>query len=247
MIQLRSVAFTLAFYAFTLFIGVFGMPLLLTERGSLWVARTWSHVSVWLLRVIAGTRLEVRGRENMPEGAFILACKHQSALETVALVTMVPIPTFILKRELMWMPFFGWFLNRSGMIPVNRGARAAALKAMSADTKAAVARGRHIIIFPEGTRRPVGAEPLYKWGVAHLYGSLKVPCVPAALNTGLFWPRNSFLRYPGTAVIELLPPIPPGLSKETFNNTLSAVIEEASNRLVAEELAKGPTRTSAPV
>lgn len=234
MIFLRSVAFNVAFYGFTLFIGLFGLPLLLTERGSLSVARTWSYVSIWLLRVIAGLKLDIRGRENMPDGPFIVASKHQSAFETIALVTLVPIPTFILKRELMWIPFFGWFLNRSGMIPVNRGARAAALKAMGECARQAMAKNRQIIIFPEGTRRMVGAPPAYKWGVAHLYDALSVPVVPAALNTGVYWPRRTFLKTPGTAVIEFLPALPVGMDKETMLTAAREEIEKASDRLAAE-------------
>ncbi|GGE51095.1 1-acyl-sn-glycerol-3-phosphate acyltransferase [Agaricicola taiwanensis] len=232
---LRSLAFNIALYVAFLVISLLLSPvLLLPQRTVLRVAKIWASSSLWLLKVVAGVDIEVRGREHLPQGPFLVASKHQSALETIALVTLVPIPTFILKRELMWLPIFGWYLNRTGMISVDRGARAAALKSMTKYARRAIALDRQIIIFPEGTRRPVGAEPAYKWGVAHLYDALQVPCVPIALNTGLFWPRRTFLRHPGTAVIEILPPVAPGLPKEAFLAEISARIETASNALVAE-------------
>ena len=143
-------------------------------------------------------------------------------------------PAFILKRELQWLPLFGWYARKGRMIPVDRGARAQALAAIARDSRIQLARGRQIIIFPEGTRRPAGAEPSYKYGIVHLYAETNVPCVPIALNSGLFWPRRSILRYPGTIRVEILDPIPPGLDKETFATRLRDEIEEATARLIAQ-------------
>src|SRR5215213_3435752 len=209
------------------------MPtLLLPSRYLLAVARGWARANLRLLRVVCGIRADFRGLEKIPPGGLIIASKHQSVWETFALLPYVNDPTFILKRELMWIPLFGWCLWKAGMIPVDRGARGPALAAMTERAKVEVQRGRQIIIFPEGTRRPPGAEPRYKFGVAHLYAETGVPCLPVALNSGLFWGRRQFLRYPGTIRLEVLDPIPPGLDKQVFFQTLQTDLEAASNRLV---------------
>jgi len=141
---------------------------------------------------------------------------------------------FIVKRELMWLPFFGWYMAKAGMIPVDRGKGSEALAAMTARARTELARGRQIIIFPEGTRRPAGAEPKYKFGVARLYADTGAPCVPIALNSGLFWPRRSFLRFPGTIRVEVLDPIAPGLDPQAFFARLQDVVESATARLIAQ-------------
>jgi 1-acyl-sn-glycerol-3-phosphate acyltransferase len=186
------------------------------------------------LRVICGIKVEWRGLDRIPKGPLLVAAKHQSIWETFALVPMFPDPTFIIKRELMWIPLFGWCCWKADMIPVDRGAGKKTLVAIRAGTRAALAKGRQIIVFPEGTRRPAGAAPDYKSGVAHLYVGVNATCLPVALNSGLFWPRRKWLRHPGTIVVEFLDPIPPGLRREDFLKRLENVIETASTRLVAE-------------
>jgi 1-acyl-sn-glycerol-3-phosphate acyltransferase len=198
------------------------------------VAKAWGRTSTWLLRVICGTRVEITGLEKIPWGPLLVASKHQSTWETFGILSLFADPTFILKRELLWLPLFGWFAKKGRMIPVDRGARAQALAAIAKEAKIHLALGRQIIIFPEGTRRPAGAEPSYKFGVVHLYAESGVPCLPIALNSGQFWPRRSLLRYPGTIRVEILDPIPPGLDKETFANRLRDTIEQATARLVAK-------------
>jgi len=198
------------------------------------VAKSWGRTSTWLLRVICGTRVEITGVEKIPWGPLLVASKHQSTWETFGIISLFADPAFILKRELLWLPFFGWYAWKGRMIPVNRGARAQALAAIAKDARLHLAKGRQIIIFPEGTRRPPGAEPNYKYGVVHLYAESDVPCLPIALNSGQFWPRRSFLRYPGTIRVEILNPIPPGLDKETFLNRLRGEIEGATARLIAD-------------
>jgi len=141
---------------------------------------------------------------------------------------------FILKRELQWIPIFGWLTIKGRMVPVYRGGGSQALAAMIERARIELADNRQLIIFPEGTRRPAGAEPRYKFGVAHLYAAGGVPCVPIALNSGLFWPRRSLRRFPGTVVAEILDPIPPGLDKDTFFARLQNDIETATARLIAE-------------
>lgn len=239
MIVLRSIALNTAFYVFLVLTAVLGTPFLIAPKGALKVARFWARGSLWLVETIGGIKFEVRGREKLPAGGCLIAAKHQSFLDTFGMVPSVGDFAFILKRELNWLPFFGWYTWRSGMIGVNRGARSKALKDMTVEAKKAIANGRQIIIYPEGTRRPPGAPPVYKYGPVHLYAQLETVAVPVAVNTGLYWPRRSFLRYPGTAVLEFLDPIPPGMEAEAFKQKLESVIEEGSARLIAEARARG--------
>jgi 1-acyl-sn-glycerol-3-phosphate acyltransferase len=194
----------------------------------------WARSNLWLLKAIAGIDVEFRGRHNIPPGGLLVASKHQSLWETFALLTVFDDPAFVLKRELMWLPLFGWLAWKAGMVPVNRGAGSAALSDMNERARGEARRGRQILIFPEGTRRAPGAEPAYKFGIAHLYGNLDFPCLPVALNSGLFWPRRRFIRRPGTIVVEFLEPIPPGLPRKEFMEELQARIETATDRLIAE-------------
>ena len=235
MTLIRSLIFNALFYLNTLVWLLIGVPtFFLPYRGTIWVAKSWGRVSVVLLRV-AGIKFELRGREKIPPGALIVASKHQSAWETFALLPLFDNPLFILKRELEWIPFFGWLLIKGRMVPVNRGAGSQALVEMTERARIELARSRQLIIFPEGTRRPAGAEPRYKYGVAHLYAAAGVPCLPVALNSGVFWPRRrSLMLKPGTVVVEILDPIMPGLDKDVFFRRLQDAIEPASARLIAE-------------
>lgn len=196
--------------------------------------RAHARVSLWLLKVIVGTKIEVRGRENLPSGAFLVASKHQSAWDTFALLPIFRDPALVMKAELRWIPFYGWFSIKFGHILVQRGRAAAALKAMIRDARHRAAQGREILIFPEGTRSAPGSAPDYKPGVVALYEGLALPCVPVALNSGMFWPRRRLIRFPGTIIVEILQPLPAGLSRTTFKRDLEHRIEQASNRLIAE-------------
>ena len=140
----------------------------------------------------------------------------------------------VLKKELIYIPFFGWFICKFRMIAVERSAGSAALRNLVRQAEACIAAGRQVVIMPEGTRRAPDDPPAYKPGAAALYGTLGVPCVPFALNSGLFWPRRKFLRHPGTIVLEFLPPIPPGLPRKDFQAALEGAIEPATQALVAE-------------
>jgi 1-acyl-sn-glycerol-3-phosphate acyltransferase len=240
MLVLRSLIFNLAFYLNTCFWLIVALPtFFMPYTGVLWVAKTWGRVNLWLLRVIAGIRYDIRGRERIPQGGLIVACKHQSAWETFALLHLFTSPTFIMKRELQWIPIFGWLTIKGRMVSVNRGAGAQALKDMAERARVELSRGRQLIIFPEGTRRAVDAEPRYKFGVAYLYAEEGVPVLPVALNSGLFWPRRTFLRHPGTVVVDILDPIPPGKEKHQFARELQETIERATQRLVDEARAAG--------
>jgi 1-acyl-sn-glycerol-3-phosphate acyltransferase len=231
---IRSAVFNIAFYLnLVLFLVVFS-PLLFAKRTSaMWGLKLWARTSIWLLGAIAGTRLQVRGRQYIPEGAAIVAAKHQSLFETFALLPLLADPAMVLKRELMVIPLFGWFAKKFRMIPVDRGAGASALRKLIGRARQELRFERQVLIFPEGTRRPPGAPPDYKPGTAALYLNLGVPCVPLALNSGLFWPRRKFMRYPGTIVFEFLPPIPAGLPRDDFAAKLQDVLETKSSELLA--------------
>jgi 1-acyl-sn-glycerol-3-phosphate acyltransferase len=232
---IRSIAFNVLFYLNTLVWLAVAVPTaLMPYQAVIWVAKTWGRVNLVLLRVVAGIDCKVRGAEKIPAGPLIVASKHQSAWETFALLSLFDSPLFIVKRELMWIPIFGWLMHKGRMVPVDRGAGAQALASMTEGARIELARNRQLIIFPEGTRRPAGAEPRYKFGVAHLYAAEGVPCLPIALNSGLFWPRRSILRYPGTVLVEILDPIAPGLDKDAFFERLKNEMEAATARLVAE-------------
>jgi len=234
-VVVRSLAFNALFYLVLLGYFVVALPTLLLPRwGILRLARHWAHTNLWLLRVVCRIDVDWRGIEKIPRGAVLVAAKHQSAWETFALLTVLAEPTFILKRELLWIPFYGWFARHAGMIPVERGGGKPALVAMTARAREALLEGRQIVVFPEGTRRPPGAEPKYKFGIAHLYAEGVAPCVPIALNSGLFWPRRQFLRHPGTIAVEVLDPIAPGLPMEEFFQRLQQDIEAATTRLMAQ-------------
>ncbi len=237
----RSVLFNIALYLNFTILGVLFSPVLLLPQKWGWpVVRVWASSSLWWHRLICGVGEDVRGLENRPAGGYIVACKHQSSWETLRLVTLVEKPAFILKRELMWMPIFGWYLYRFGQIPVDRGKRSVALAAMTENAKRAIANGQQIIIFPEGTRRPPGADPHYRYGIVHLYKTLGVPCLPIAVNSGLFWPRRSSVHIPGTVRVDILPPIEAGLGGDEFAERLQSDIESASNALIEEALQTYP-------
>jgi 1-acyl-sn-glycerol-3-phosphate acyltransferase len=237
----RALLFNLAFYLNTLLHVVLWLPVLLLPRAALWkTVHSWARVNHWLLRTICGTRSEIRHAERISHGPLLVACKHQSTWEAFALPHLLDDPVFVVKRELMWIPIFGWYVAKARMIPVLRGGRAMVLEAMArrAAEEVRSGQGRQVVVFPEGTRRAVGAAPAYKYGIVYLYTRLGVPCVPVALNAGVFWPRRSLAIRPGKIVMEFLEPIPPGLDPEVFFARLQAAIEGATDRLVAEAAGK---------
>ena len=232
-IFLRSLVYNVLFYALLVFWILVAIPTyLMPPRAFMAVAKAWARSSVWLMRVICNTKMEVRGLEKIPEGPLIVASKHQSMWETFALMPFFDAPLFIYKRELAWIPFFGWYLMKSRMIGVDRGGGLRSLMEMARRAPKEIQSGRQLIIFPEGTRTPVGAPPNYMTGVGQIYAHSGVPCLPVALNSGLFWPRRTFMRYPGTLVVEFLDPLPPGLKRKDFVTRIATVIEAATNRLV---------------
>jgi 1-acyl-sn-glycerol-3-phosphate acyltransferase len=235
-ILLRSALFQVAFFAHcTIWFIMAIIGWVLPQQAMLTFARWWSAGGLFLHELIVGSRVEIRGEENVIRGPALVAAKHQSAWETMAIVLFFPKPTYILKRELIWLPLFGWHLLKAGQVPINRGDRQKALNSMTEGVRRATRQGRHILIFPEGTRRKVGAPPSYRYGVARIYASLgDVPCQPVALVSGLAWPRNTLLHYPRRIIMEFLPPIPAGLSGETFVERMKESVEDISGRLAAE-------------
>jgi 1-acyl-sn-glycerol-3-phosphate acyltransferase len=231
----RSILFNILFYLNLLIYLIAAIPaFFLRYRAVVAFAQSWGRTNLWLLRAVCGIDVEWIGLEKIPPGPLIVAAKHQSTWETFALLTILDDPTFIIKRELMWIPWFGWYTWKARMIAVDRGARTQALVAMTERARVELARNRRqLVIFPEGTRRAPGAEPAYKFGVVHLYGELGVPCLPVALNSGLVWRRRSFLRHPGTVRVEILDPIAPGLGRTEFFERLKNGIETATARLIA--------------
>ena len=239
MIILRSLVFNALFYVNTALWLIAALPtFFMPYRAIIEVAKAWGRFNRALTRMVAGIDYEIRGAEKIPRGPVIVAAKHQSAWETFALLSLFDNPTFIIKRELQWIPIFGWFTIKGRMVPVQRGAGSQTLTNMIERARIELSRGRQLVIFPEGTRRAPGAEPRYKYGVAQLYAAEGVPCIPIALNSGLFWPRRSLRRNPGTILVEVLDPILPGLDKDVFLERLKNEIETATARLIAESQAK---------
>jgi 1-acyl-sn-glycerol-3-phosphate acyltransferase len=235
MLLLRSFVFNILFYLVLATMLVLGSWLLLCPR--IWAIRAlqlWAKISIWLLEVICGTKMEVRGREHIPHGGTLVAGKHQSFWETFAILPLLNDPCMVLKRELTFIPFFGWFCLKFKMIAVQRSAGSQALRQLVARGKEEIARGRDIVIMPEGTRRDPNSLPDYKPGAAALYVGLGVACVPFGLNSGVFWPRRKFLRYPGTIILEFGAPIPAGLTRKEFQLALQGEIEKISHRLLSE-------------
>ena len=241
MILLRSFAFQLVFWLWTAFLGLAALPLLLLPRRMVMAFGTfWSKGTLALLRLVAGLDFELRGSENLPAGAVIVAMKHQSAWDTFAAPVLFRDPAVVIKRELGWLPFYGWYALKAGSIPVDRGGGASAVKRMIRAAERVKAAGRPILIFPEGTRAAVGEKRPYLPGVAALYQFLGLPLVPVAVNSGLFWKRRSLIRRPGKVLVEILPAIPPGLDRHQVIAMLQSRIEDATAALVLESRRSGP-------
>ena len=231
---LRSFFFNVGWYAGTTIIAIVGSPILLMPRRFVvaW-SLFWIDFCLWWLRITCRLTHRVGGLENMPAGPVIFACKHQSSWETLAFSRLFPGAATVMKRELVLIPVVGWAMARVGNIAVERGDGSKALRGLVKQARATLAEGRSILIFPEGTRVAVGDERPYQVGTAALYRQLGVPVVPVALNSGLFWGRRKFIKRPGVIDVEILPAIPPGLSRDVFMTTLRERIEGATNRLVA--------------
>lgn len=246
---IRSALFYVAFLGQTVLLAIIVGSIDLMTRSRpeappaiLSIGRYWGESNKWLLSVLVGIRSEVSGAGNIPAGGCLIASKHQSDWDIFALLPFTAMPAFIAKKELLDIPFFGWAAKRLNTIPIDRSRGSQAIPQMLRDARAAVEKGAQIIIFPEGTRKAPLAPPDYRYGVVRLYGALNVPVVPVALNSGLYWGRNSLVLWPGTARARILEPIAPGLPPETFLARLTGAIERNTEALVLEAAAEGLAR-----
>lgn len=237
MILLRAVLFNIAFFGLTALVSLGALPLLAAPRqGIMAVARFWARSSVALLRVIVGVRVELRGMDHIPPGPVVIAAKHQSAFDTIIWLTLLPDTAYVLKKELLSIPFYGWHLRKAGMIPVDRAGGGAALRAMLRSTQAALSEGRQVVIFPEGTRTAPGQRIPYQPGVVAIAGLGLAPVIPVATDSGRVWARRAVLKRPGVIRISVLPPLPPGLPRAKLLTELAAGIETETDRLLGEDI-----------
>ena len=231
----RALLFNSLYLLWSAMMHVVCLPLLLGPARVIHAAaRIWIGGILWLLKICVGLTVLEAGSGNLPRQPALFAVKHQSAWETLYLSRRLINPAFVLKKELLLIPVFGWFLSRAGMVAIDRSGKASALKKMVADARAILATGRPVVIFPEGTRVAPGSRRPYQPGIAALYTQLNVPVVPVALNSGLFWGKQAIVKKPGIITIEYLPPIPPGLDRKAFMRTLEASIEDAAERLARQ-------------
>lgn len=239
--MVRAVILMIILYPSLVLWMIAGLPILILPRHMMTkLARAWSRYFLNLCRFIAGIDIEIRGRENIPSGPLLVASKHQSIWETFALLHLFDDPCFILKQELSFIPLFGWYVYKMRNVPIDRkgGSRTLTKLIRTAHSEIRRDKGRQIVLFPEGTRRPPGAEPAYRFGVAALYSGLDVPCLPIGLNSGVYWPRRSLRLRRGTIIVDILPVIQPGLPRDEFLSRLEADIESSSNRLLQEARSK---------
>ncbi len=235
MMMARSLLYVALFYLWSTACGLVMTPLILAPRS--WTMRAmaiWARVVTALLGLICGIRVEVRGRQYLPTGPALVAAKHQCMFDTMGPLAVFPDACYVMKRELLRIPFYGWFCRKAGMIEVDRQGQAQALRKLITDSRRRMAESRQLVIFPEGTRMPPGTKADYQPGVAGLYRDLGLPCTPMATNSGAHWPPHGFIRRPGTIVYEFLEPIPAGLHRAAFMRELETRIETASTRLLGE-------------
>lgn len=232
MTYLRSTLFHMCFWLWTLGLGVAAAPSLLSKTLTQRICCLWVDTTLWLLRVCCGLSLDVRGAQHIQNTPAIYASKHQSTLDTLALWKLLNGPAFILKKQLLWIPIYGWYLWRCSHIAIDRKAGRVALESINAQAQQMIDAGRSIIIFPEGTRTKPGEKRPYKTaGVSTLYESLSCPLVPVALNTGLFWPKRQYVKKAGKATIAFLPPVAAGLQNNDMVEAVRDAIEGKSESL----------------
>lgn len=235
LLLIQSLAFNLTFFSWAFISAVIFAPLfIVSAEMALKAGKPWAKGSLFLARIFCGIKYEVRGRENIQNIPVIYASKHQSAWDTLIFLALFPNVAYVLKKELLRLPFWGWYLWRMKMIAIDRSAGASSIKQLVRDSKAALAAGRPIVIFPEGTRTKLRSEPNYHAGITAMYSSLATAVVPVALNSGIYWEKNAFFKKPGTIVIEFLPIIEAGLPKKEFITRLQHDIEGATNKLLEE-------------
>lgn len=235
-VRMCDIAFLLAWAVLTLIMGIVLLPVLVSRHATQAVAHHWAGITLALVKKTSGINSHMRGYHYISKSPAIYAAKHQSAWDTLMLWSVLGSPAFVLKRELYLIPVFGWYLWRSGQVAIDRRAGKKAVASMVAQARRYVAQGRSIVVFPEGTRKAVGAVPHYKKGIAYVSAELGVPVVPVALNAGKFWPRSLLLKRSGNAVIEFLPAMPPaGNAKDAWLSDLETRVETATAKLLQQE------------
>lgn len=232
----RSILFVIWMYGLMALLGILFLPaLILPKSVTFWAISLYARGLIFGLRVICGIEVEIRGRQQMPRGTVLYAGKHNCMLDVFIPFLVMPAPAIILKQELLWYPFLGWYALKTAMIPIDRAGNTRTLKKMVAAAKVRAEDGRQIVIFPEGTRTEPGAPPAYHAaGISGLAKAIEAPIVPVATNAGLCWPGRGLRRSKGRIVYEILPPIPAGLPRKELMVRLQADLESASDALVAE-------------
>jgi 1-acyl-sn-glycerol-3-phosphate acyltransferase len=235
MILARSALFNLGFHLLTAVCAVLALPVLLLPRRAIRrVLRVYARLALAWLRLSCGIRLRVTGAEHLPRcGPALIAAKHQSALDTIVWLRLLPDPAYVLKAELLRIPVWGWLARKARMIAVDRAAGGRAMRGMLRDAALALAEGRQVVIFPEGTRMAPGAPPAYQPGIAALASASGLPVIPVATDSGMAWPRRAFRKRPGVVTVAVLPALPAGLPRAALLAALPAAIEPATARLVA--------------
>ncbi|MCH2165829.1 MAG: 1-acyl-sn-glycerol-3-phosphate acyltransferase [Marinovum sp.] len=230
---IRSAIFVFQIYLMMLLIGIFFLPGALVSRtAARYACKTYCRWVFWTMRWMVGIQPILRG--TPPQGEVLVAAKHQSFLDIMMIFEASPSAKFIMKRELLWTPVIGLYAQRIGCVAVDRGKKGAAVEKMLRDVEQGSAEPGQLIIYPQGTRVPPGVEAPYKAGIHALYNQMEQPCLPVATNVGLFWPRKGIIRRPGTAIVEFLDPIAPGLERLEFMQALETLVESKSNSLMRE-------------
>lgn len=230
-VWIRSWAYFVSFLAWTTFCAFALTPFLIRKSWAPHGVRIWTGGIMVLARYVAGITCRVEGLEHVPPGPCIVAAQHQASFETYRLWVDLAHPVFVLKRELVFIPMIGWYMWRSGMVPIDRGARMKAMRQTLRAAQAALDEGRQVVLFPEGTRAPANTVAEFKPGIVALYLHCNAPVIPMALNSGVFWGKTRILKLPGEIVFRFLPAIPPGLDRDAFLAELRARIEGAQATL----------------
>lgn len=239
MILVRQILFNVVFYGFTFLFCLLGLPSLILPRPLYFKILLWYFRTVFLIeKYVLGLTYEVRGQEHLPSGGdYIIAAKHYSAYETMKLHILFPDPAIIMKRELKKIPLWGWHATKSDMIFIDRGSKDVAMRSIIDGALRMKSLGRPIIIFPQGTRVNVSdtiQNRPYKFGIMRMYEAVNLPIIPLAMNSGVYWGKDAFLKKPGTVIFEFLPAIPAGTDPQIAFTHLRDAIESQSNALVEE-------------
>lgn len=234
-ILLRSIAYSVLFFPSVALLFLINSPALLLSRPPFYFARITSRYSLWLLKIICGLDYKIEGLSNIPKGPCIFASKHQSAWDTIVFQALYPDIIYVLKKELTYIPLYGQFIKKFGMIVIDRSRGRQALIDLRNQAKEVIKQGRKIVIFPEGTRTAPGQTNAYQKGIYALYKDCHCTVIPVTLNSGIFWGRRSWIKYPGVITLKFLSPMPEGLDGGEFMEQLSNRIEKETNDLLKIE------------